>query len=318
MARAGLFAPSDIGYSAAVMEHAGELAAFGTAVFWTASAVFFERSSRRVGALAVNFYKVLIAFFLLGAAAYAMRGMALPLDAPERAWIYLPISGLIGFVVSDTFLFNAYILISSRVTVLFQALTPVFTALLGFVILGETMRPPRILAMAVVVAGIALVVGFKGGKASRDGAPRPKGAAKGYLYAFLSAFFQALGLVFTKLGLGGYDAVSGTQIRVMTAILGFAVQALVLGQARAVFGSIRELPAFRDMSIGAVFGPFLGVVLSLVALQQTSAGAASTLMALTPVLIIPPSILFLRQKVRLPEVIGAVVAVAGAALFFLV
>jgi len=300
------------------MDHLGELAAFGTAVCWTASALFFERSSKRVGALAVNFYKVLFALILLSAAAFAMRDMPLPLDAPARAWIFLPISGLIGFVIADTFLFNAYILISSRITVIFQALTPIFTSILGYFLLGETMRPARILAMVLVVAGIALVVGSKGSGKGRDMAPRPKGATKGYAYAFLSALFQACGLVFTKLGLGDYDPVSGTQIRVMTAVLGFALQALLLRQARPVFCSMRDPSALRNTSIGAVFGPFLGVVFSLIALQKTSAGAASTLMALTPVLIIPPAILFLKQKVRPLEIAGAAAAVGGAALFFLI
>ncbi|HTX72718.1 MAG TPA: DMT family transporter [Rectinemataceae bacterium] len=300
------------------MQHVGELAAFGTAVCWTISALFFERSSKRVGALAVNFYKVLIAFFLLGISAWATRGMPLPLDAPARAWIYLPVSGLIGFVIADTFLFNAYILISSRITVIFQALTPLFTFVLGYLILGETMRPIRLLAMALVVAGIALVVGAKNGPAREHHAPRPRGAARGYVYAFLSALFQACGLVFTKLGLGDYNAVSGTQIRVMTAVAGFALQAIILRQGRAVFRSMRDRHALQDTSMGAFFGPFLGVVFSLVALQKTSAGAASTLMALTPVLIILPSVLFFKQRVRIVEVVGAAVAVAGAALFFLI
>ncbi|MDP3177246.1 MAG: EamA family transporter, partial [Spirochaetaceae bacterium] len=61
----------------------------------------------------------------------------------------------------------------------------------------------------------------------------------------------------------------------------------------------------------------LGVTLSLFALQNTSAGSASTLMALTPVLIIPPSNLLLKQKVKAREIVGATLAVAGAALFFI-
>ncbi|MDP3176611.1 MAG: DMT family transporter, partial [Spirochaetaceae bacterium] len=140
------------------MEKLGDAAAFGTALCWTASALFFETASRRIGALAVNFTKVIAATFLLGFAAFALRGMPLPLDAPARAWIYLPISGIVGFVVADYFLFNAYVLISSRVTVLFQALTPLFTAALAWMILGETIRPLRMVAMAFVLAGIVIVV----------------------------------------------------------------------------------------------------------------------------------------------------------------
>ena len=70
-------------------------------------------------------------------------------------------------------------------------------------------------------------------------------------------------------------------------------------------------------SLGAFFGPFLGVSLSLVAVQYTEAGVAATLMALVPVMIIPLTILVRRERVTPRSVIGAVVAVGGAALLFL-
>jgi len=299
------------------MNRIGELAAFGTAICWTASALYFENASRRVGALAINLFKVVFAFLLLALAALVVRGMPLPLDAPARAWIYLPVSGIVGFVIADYFLFNAYILISSRITVIFQALTPLFASLFGFLILGERMRIERLGAMVLVLGGIVLVVGSRRSGRGID-SPRPRGAAKGYLFAFLASVFQALGLVFSKLGLGSYDAVSGTQIRVMTAVLGFAALAFLTRQAKSTFLAMREASVRNNTLIGSVFGPFLGVVLSLIALQRAETGTASTLMALTPVLIIPPSVLLQKQKVSLPEVLGAAVAVAGAALFFLI
>jgi len=315
------------------MERYGELAAFGTAICWTASAIFFENASKRIGALAVNFYKVFAAFFFLGIAGFVLRGMPFPFDAPLRAWTYLPISGLIGFVIADYFLFNAYVMIGSRITVIFQALTPIFTATLGFLILGERMRAESAFGMGLVVVGILVVVLSRNrgaqtpknaslSKAESDSAePVARTAAfpvKGYVFAFFSSVFQAIGLIFSKIGLGDYDAVSGTQIRVMTAILGFGIQALLLRRARSVFVEARrDKASMKNTAIGAIFGPFLGVAFSLFALQKTNAATASTLMALTPVLIIPPSILFLRQKVRLQEIVGAAIAVSGAALFFL-
>jgi drug/metabolite transporter (DMT)-like permease len=69
--------------------------------------------------------------------------------------------------------------------------------------------------------------------------------------------------------------------------------------------------------IGAFFGPFLGVSLSLLAVKYTEAGVAATLMALAPVMIIPVSVLVFREHVAWPAVLGAVVAVAGSALLFL-
>jgi uncharacterized membrane protein len=299
------------------MERIGALAAFGTAVCWSISAIFFENASRKAGALAVNFWKVTLALVFLALAGTISRGMPLPLDASPDAWLYLSLSGIVGFVIADYFLFNAYILIGSRITVIFKALTPLFTTLLAFIFLGEVMEPQRLFGMAIVVCGILIVVLTRQKGQKNMGIPF-SASKKGYFFASLSAVFQAGGLIFSKIGLGDYSSISGTQIRVLMAIAGFGAQALITRQARQVFITpMKERKLFLNMGIGAIFGPFLGVVFSLFALQNTEAGTASTLMALTPVVIILPSILILKQKVKSMEIVGAAIAVSGAALFFL-
>ncbi len=299
------------------MEKLGALAAFATAVCWSIGPIFFESASRKVGALAVNFWKVVFAFFLLSLTGLLVRGMPFPLDAPARTWFYLIISGLIGFVISDYFLFNAYILVGSRIAIVFQSLTPLFTALLALIFLGERMLPSQLLGMFVVVTGVMIVVLSRRKKLNLESGLRTE-STKGYVYSLVASLFQATGLVFSKIGVKDYDVISGSQIRIVAAIVGLATQALILGQGRKIFiGVPKERFAFKNIAIGSVFGPFLGVSFSLLAVRYTQAGTASTLMALTPVLIIPPTIFILKQKIRLPEFLGAVVAVGGAALFFL-
>jgi drug/metabolite transporter (DMT)-like permease len=73
----------------------------------------------------------------------------------------------------------------------------------------------------------------------------------------------------------------------------------------------------KRIGLGSVFGPFLGVSFSLIAIQHTQAGIAATLMAIVPVLIIPPAILFFHEKVNWKEILGAVITVGGVAIFFL-
>jgi drug/metabolite transporter (DMT)-like permease len=298
------------------MEKLALLAAFGTAVFWSFSAIFFETASKKVGALAVNFWKVVFAFFFLAISGTVVRGVPFPYDAPLRTWIYLSLSGLVGFVVADFFLFNAYVLIGSRITVVFQSLTPVFTALFAYIFIAERMQLHRLIGMAVTVAGILIVVLVRSHQTRKNN----EGAlsVKGLVYAFLSALFQAGGMVLTKAGLGDYNPISGTQIRVFVAIFGFALNALIAGQGTHVFLRVpKTREAFIATIRGSVFGPFLGVALSLFSMQNTQVGATSTLMALTPVVIIVPSVLVLKQKIHYLEVLGAAIAVGGAALFFL-
>jgi drug/metabolite transporter (DMT)-like permease len=76
----------------------------------------------------------------------------------------------------------------------------------------------------------------------------------------------------------------------------------------------------KGMSVATattIFGPFVGVGFSLMAVQYTSAGIASTLMALTPIIIILPSYWLFREKITWKAVVGAVVSVLGVSLFFL-
>ncbi|MBU0928151.1 MAG: DMT family transporter [Spirochaetes bacterium] len=297
------------------MQRIGEIAAFGTAICWTVSAIFFEKATKRIGVLAVNFYKVVFAFGFLALAGAVTRGMPLPLDAPPDAWLFLSLSGLVGFVIADIFLFTAYKTIGSRITMLFLALSPPITAALGYVFLGEQMGPRSLAGMALVVAGIAVAV--LGRRDAKSAGRMSREDRRGYLFAFLASVGQSAGMVLTRRGIGGYDPLSGTQIRAMVAIVGFAVASLLFERGRNLKAALKDSGGLGNTFVGAIFGPFIGVTLSLFAAQRTQAGVVSTLIGLSPVMIIIPAMLVFKQKVKPLEIAGAVVAVAGSAVFFL-
>jgi len=69
---------------------------------------------------------------------------------------------------------------------------------------------------------------------------------------------------------------------------------------------------------GALFGPFIGVWLSLVAVQYAYVGIASTLMALPPIFLIPLSWWIFREKISLVAIVGTIIAVIGVALIFFI
>jgi len=84
-----------------------------------------------------------------------------------------------------------------------------------------------------------------------------------------------------------------------------------------VTNTFKNKPALRGIIVGSVFGPFLGVSFSLLAVQNTNTGIASTIMAIVPVLIILPAVILYKQKVSPAEIIGAFLSVFGVALFFM-
>jgi drug/metabolite transporter (DMT)-like permease len=294
--------------------HLGEFAALLTAFFWTVTSLSFEAASHKIGSVAVNILRLIIGLAFLSIYNLIRRGMILPFDASYENWLWLTLSGLVGFVFGDLFLFKSYTMIGSRFSMLIMTLVPPITAFFSFIILGERLTLFHYLGMTLTFTGIAMAIfsrSAKGEKISLKLSPR------GILYAFGGAVGQALGLVLSKFGLKDYDPFAATQIRVIAGIFGFMVLVTVLGRWGNVVRSAGNRSGMLLTSLGAFFGPFLGVSFSLIAVKYTEAGIASTIMALVPVFIILPAVVQYKQKVTIPELLGAVVSVAGVALFFL-
>ena len=304
-----------------LQSHFGEIAALLTAFFWTVTALFFESASKKVGSLTVNLLRLLLAFIFLGFYSLITNNTFLPIGASLHAWIWLGISGLIGFVIGDFFLFKSYTIIGARIAMLIMALAPPIAALFGWMLLGETMSFQNLLGMAVTITGIGMVVITRNTKEETQGKNTKilkfKYSAIGLLFAFLGATGQAVGLVLSKFGMKDYDAFAATQIRVFIGIIGFSVLFTIMRRWKNFIPAIINKRAFTKIAIGAFFGPFLGVSFSLLAIKYTTTGIASTIMAIVPVLIIPPAIIFFKEKISIIEIIGAAITVSGGSLFFI-
>jgi drug/metabolite transporter (DMT)-like permease len=300
------------------MPFIGEIAALGTAMCWSAGALAFQQATRQIGSLSVNILRLVIAFFLFGIMSLFLRGEFIPTDASDHAWTWLSVSGLVGFVLGDYWLFKSYHYISARISMLIMAVSPLFAAVIGYFLLDESMGWISLLAMVITLAGISLVVLSRSdkngnGKKSNIQFSFP---VKGLLYALGGAIGQAGGLVLSKYGMGEYDAFASTHIRVIAGMIGFVVIIFMTRKWGKVGVSLKNKKAIIFTLIGGFFGPFLGVYLSLLSVQHTGVGIGSTLMAIVPVLIIPPAILLYKEKVTIKELIGAVITVGGVALFF--
>ncbi len=298
--------------------HLGEIAALVTALCWTVTALAFEASGKRIGSLSVNFIRLVMAFVLLGLFNYFVNDNFLPLDATTHQWFWLILSGLIGFTLGDLALFQAFVEIGARISLLIMSLVPPIAAILSRIFLGEQMGMKNLTGMMLTLSGIVIVI------LGRDD-QRQQGktgfklayAWQGLLLAFGGALGQAGGLVMSKYGMGSYHAFSASQIRVMAGIAGFAVLFSFWKKWKRVVAGLNDRKALSLVTTGAVFGPFLGVSFSLLAVQHANTGVAATIMAITPVTIIPAAVLIFKEKLKWKEVIGAFLAVGGIAVFFL-
>ncbi len=238
-------------------------------------------------------------------------GTDAPTDAPGEAWLWLGISGFVGFFLGDLCLFRALVLIGPRITSLLMSLAPPFAAVLGYIVLGERLTARSWIGMAVTLGGVTWVVLER--NADSSGATGHVSAV-GVLLGALASVGQAAGAVLAKIGMGHYDPFACTQIRVLPAIVSFGLVFLALGRYDRIVAAFRVPRAMSRIALGAFFGPFLGVALFLISLDRIPTGVAQTITALVPVLILPFVIVLHRERVSWRAAIGACIAVAGVAI----
>ena len=310
------------------MNHLGELISIAVAISWTFTAWFADKASRRVGAMVTNVLRLVLATLFLAVLLWLTVGRPYPVYADKNTWLWLGLSALVGYVFGDFCLFNSYIHIGPRFGQLFMTLAPPMAAVAGWIMLGETLSWKSILAMAVTLCGIAISI------LSRDSGQHLKLdlPLKGILLGIGAGVGQGVGLVLSKVGMQHYAAAlpadapammesmlpfASTMLRAIVGGLGFL---LILGFQKdfnKLRDAIKDPVAMKYASIITIFGPALGVSLSLMAVRYANAGIASTLMALTPVIILLPEVLINKKKLRLKEIIGLAVSIAGVAMFFL-
>jgi drug/metabolite transporter (DMT)-like permease len=297
-----------------IISHTGEFAALAVAIFWTITALAFESASRKVGSLTVNIIRLSLAFFFIGFFTLISRGRFLPVDASMHNWLWLALSGVVGLVLGDYYLFRSYPLIGSRFSMLIMTLAPPLAAIFGYFILGESLNIMQMAGMVIVIFGISLAIFNKPVKGERLSF---KIAPAGLLFAFIGALGQGLGIVLSKYGMEGYDPFASTQIRIIAGIIGFSIVITALRRWGNVAAAIKNPPAMKALMLGAFFGPFLGISFSLLSVKHTQTGIASTIMAIVPVLILAPAAWIYKEKITTVEIAGAIISVAGVAFFFI-
>ncbi len=310
------------------MNHIGEIISLIVAVSWTFSAWYADKASRRIGSMETNVIRLVLATIFLSALLWITIGYPYPVFADGKAWLWLGLSALVGYVFGDYCLFNSYICIGPRLGQLMMTIAPPMAAIAGWLMLGESMSWKSILAMAVTLCGIGISILSRGEKHQL----KLDIPLKGILLGIGAGTGQGVGLVLSKIGMEHYAAAvpadasaamqsmlpfASTLIRAIIGAIGFFILLSLGGGIKSLGKAVKDRQGMKYATLLTIFGPALGVSLSLMAVRYANAGIASTLMALAPVLIIAPDVLINKHKIKLKEIIGVLVSISGVAMFFL-
>lgn len=311
-----------------MIHYLGEIISIGVAFSWTITAILSEIGSKRVGNLTLNVLRMAFALIFSVLMFLIVTGSPLPAPADTEAYLWLLLSGLVGYVIGDYCLFQSYIIIGSSFGQLLMTLAPLSAALTAWALLGQQMHLMSIVAMLVTLVGIGFSILGKGDKHLLS----LKLPLRGVLFGIGAAMCQGIGLVISKQGMDTYQATMPQTViheiswivpfysnffRCIAGITGFTLLMAWRHGLRKLYESTHDYKGMGVAVLTTLFGPFVGVGFSLMAVQYTAAGIASTLMATTPIIIIVPSYFLFKQKIRWQSIVGAVISVIGVSLFFL-
>ena len=328
------------------MAYLGELISIGVAFSWTATALLSEFGSKRLGNLTLNVLRMAMALLFSLVLFGVVTGSVLPAGASKEAVFWMLLSGAVGYVIGDFCLFQCYIIIGSRYGQLFMTLAPPSAALMAWITLGQHLSFMNLVAMLVTLFGISISVLGKAPRKQQDDRHQQETAhashfsahnfhssvslrlpLRGVLFAIGAAMCQGIGLVLSKIGMDHYEVVDGMPewlvpfsanfYRCIAGVIGFSLLHYFRDGTAPMRQALHDRKGLSVAVATTIFGPFVGVGFSLMAVQYTAAGIASTLMAMTPIIILLPSYWLFHEKITWRAVLGAVISVVGVSLFFL-
>lgn len=299
----------------------GETAAVATSCLWTIGSIFFTSAGKKIGPLSLNAYRSVIAVgFLLAAHLLFLEGF-FPV-ATGVQWFWMGLSGVVGLGIGDSGLFAAFVLIGPRRSLLVMALSPIFAALCAYLMLGEILTPLAMIGMAITLGGVMLVI-LEGEEHSGEPLLSRKLKTYGISFALIGAAGQGVGLVLAKKGIYSNPAMtlnplSATLMRMILGAFSVWVVMLLSGRLSELRRALSNGHGMGLTVAAAFTGPFLGVTFSMVAATYAQAGIAQTLMSLMPVMIIPLLWFLYNQITSWRGIIGALIAIFGVSILFLV
>jgi drug/metabolite transporter (DMT)-like permease len=297
----------------------GEIAALLTSVCWAFSGIFFSAAGKKIGAFPINRIRLSFAIVFFFITHLLIYKSIIPLDASPIQWIWFALSGIVGLIIGDTFLYQAFVYLGVRIPTLIMASVPVISALFAWLFLHENLAYSALLGIFITIIGIAIVVFERNSGDINFAQTNKRKFILGILCALGGATGQAGGLVLAKFGLqGGYPVISGTVIRMLAAVLLIWIIALFQKQAGQTIRDAITIPqATRNVFFGSIVGPYIGVWLSLTAVQSAYIGTSSTLMALSPIILLPIAKWGYKENISRLAVIGTLVTIAGVTIIFM-
>ncbi|WP_346290013.1 DMT family transporter [Sphaerothrix gracilis] len=289
----------------------GELAALTAAFLWAVSTVIFGRLGKRLSPLILNLIKGLMAIALISLTLLLQQNELTRTE--PLPYVLLLLSGMIGIGLGDTAYFSALNHLGPRRVLLMESVAPPIAALLAWIFLAEVLGLVAWLGILLTLVGVAWVISER----VPDVNPQLADPRRGVLLGLLAALGQAVGVVMSRAALTSttIDPLWSTLLRLSGGVLMLTILLLARRQVWSEMQPLRSPRLVSVVALAAVLGTYLALWLQQTALKFAPAGIAQSLMATSPLFILPIA-LWLGDRVSLRAVGGVGISLIGIWLLF--
>ncbi len=290
----------------------GEIAAITTAFLWSINAVFLAEAAKRIGNILINITRMFLASIML---IVTILIIGADFSISQTQFTFLVLSGVVGLIIGDTALFKSFELIGVRIAMLIMSFAPPISAILAFIFLGEVITLTAIIGIFFTILGVGIVVMEK--NLSQNDS---KINIKGILFGIIASLGQAVGLIFAKeaFNIAPINEFVVAFVRLSSSTIIMYIIFRLSGKIKNPIRIFRnDKTAFYLAIVASILGPFLGITMSMFAISHTYVGIAATLISTVPIIMLPISAFYYKEKLSSKSIIGAIVAVSGVALLFL-
>lgn len=288
----------------------GELAGLSAAGLWAVSSVVYGLLGQKLPPLLLNCLKGVVAIALLGLTLLATQQPFPPTAILPLS--LLAISGIVGIGIGDTAYFTALVYLGARRTLLLEILVPPMAALLAFVFLQESLSLQAWGGILLTIIGVAWVITER----TPDTVIRTTNARQGIGWGLVAAIAQAIGAVLSRSALITTDITPlwSTLVRLVPGTL---IAGLLWGLAPQRQGfTVNWSLKLGGVIIVAAFGStYLGIWLQQTALKFAPTGIAQTLLATSPLFVLPIARL-MGETISWRSILGVCVALCGISILF--
>ncbi|MCX6295394.1 MAG: DMT family transporter [Bacteroidetes bacterium] len=235
-------------------------------------------------------------------------------------WLWFGASGVIGLALGDYFGFTSFVILGPRIGSIFTTLAPAAAFFAGFFIIGERINVIGVFGILITITGVVWLTLSRSAKLTMQD-HQIGNVKKGILFATLAAVCQGVGVVLankgfqTQINNADLPFFQATWIRMISATTIIYTITIFQGKLKQITQPvlINKNNGLIYTLLGTIFGPVIGVSLSMLAvsLLHNKPSVAQTIFSLVPVFVLPLSYLFYKEKITIKSILGALIAITG-------